>query len=213
MDYLQYVDKDSFLHRLDPRTKFFFFLAMAILTSVIKSGVALVFLLAYFLVVWISCGILPEMGKLFKQLKVLLIFIFLLWFVLGLFEKPPVEGGPIFFEGTVLNMQICFDWYDFYKGLVYAVRIYLMIASFFMAFTTMLVRSTLCPALNLEPAIAGSIMALLPGVAMTNGIRDTLEGNYMSGSARMIEAFVIAVSLALGIGVGLSSCRILFEVL
>ncbi len=88
-----------------------------------------------------------------------------------------------------------------------------MIASFFMAFTTMLVRSTLCPALNLEPAIAGSIMALLPGVAMTNGIRDTLEGNYMSGSARMIEAFVIAVSLALGIGVGLSSCRILFEVL
>ena len=42
MEYLQYVDKDSFLHRLDPRTKFFFFLAMAILTSVIKSGVALV---------------------------------------------------------------------------------------------------------------------------------------------------------------------------
>lgn len=62
----------------------------------IKSGVALVFLLAYFLVVWISCGILPEMGKLFKQLKVLLIFIFLLWFVLGLFEQPPGRGRPHF---------------------------------------------------------------------------------------------------------------------
>ena len=111
MDYLQYVDKDSFLHRLDPRTKFFFFLAMAILTSVIKSGVALVFLLAYFLVVWISCGILPEMGKLFKQLKVLLIFIFLLWFVLGLFEKPPVVGGRFLFVGTVLYMQMWFVWY------------------------------------------------------------------------------------------------------
>jgi energy-coupling factor transport system permease protein len=136
MEYLQYVDKDSFLHRLDPRTKFFFFLAMAILTSVIKSGVALVFLFAFFFTVWASCGILSEMGKLFKQLKVLLIFIFLLWFVLGLFEKPPVEGGPIFYEGELLGLNFCFDWYDFYKGLVYAVRIYLMIASFFMVLIT-----------------------------------------------------------------------------
>ncbi len=86
-----------------------------------------------------------------------------------------------------------------------------MAASFLMAFTTMLVQSVFYPPLELEPVIAGSIMALLPGVAMTNGIRDTLEGNYMSGSARMIEAFVIAVSLALGIGVGLSACRILLD--
>lgn len=136
MDYLQYVDKDSLLHRLDPRTKFFFFLAMAILTSLIKSGVALVFLFLFFLGIWLSCGIMPEMGKLLKQLKVLLIFIFLLWFVLGLFEHPPVEGGPIFYEGNVLGMNLCFDWYDFYKGFVYSLRIYLMIASFFMVLIT-----------------------------------------------------------------------------
>lgn len=48
MDYLQYVDADSLLHRLDPRTKFLFFLVMAVLTSVIKSGVALLFLFAFF---------------------------------------------------------------------------------------------------------------------------------------------------------------------
>ena len=136
MDYLQYVDKDSLLHRLDPRTKFCFFLAMAILTSVVKSGAALAFLFLFFLGIWISCGILPEMKKLFGQLKVLLIFIFLLWFVLGLFERPAVEGGPIFFEGQVLGLNLCFDWYDFYKGIVYALRIYLMIASFFMVLIT-----------------------------------------------------------------------------
>ena len=45
-------------------------------------------------------------------------------------------------------------------------------------------------------------MVLLPGMAMTTGIRDTLEGDFMSGSARMIEAFVIAASIAVGIGVG-----------
>lgn len=86
-----------------------------------------------------------------------------------------------------------------------------MFASFLMAFTSMFVKSTFCPELLLEPLIAGSIMALLPGVAMTNGIRDTLEGDYVSGSARVIEAFVIAASLALGIGAGLASCQILFE--
>lgn len=86
-----------------------------------------------------------------------------------------------------------------------------MFASFFMAFTSMLVKNTLYPDLLLEPLIAGSIMALLPGVAMTNGIRDTLAGDYVSGSARMIEAFVTAASLALGIGVGLSGCQLFFR--
>ena len=58
--------------------------------------------------------------------------------------------------------------------------------------------------ISLEPLIAGSIMALLPGVAITNAIRDTLQGDYMSGTARAIEAFVIAATLAVGIGAGLS---------
>ncbi|MGI6070093.1 MAG: threonine/serine exporter family protein [Blautia sp.] len=88
-----------------------------------------------------------------------------------------------------------------------------MAASFFMAFTTMVIKNLGYPFLNLEPAIAGSIMALLPGVAMTNGIRDTLEGDYMSGSARVIEAFVVAASLALGIGTGMAACQMLFGTL
>ena len=48
--------------------------------------------------------------------------------------------------------------------------------------------------------IAGSIMPLLPGVAITNAIRDTLQGDYVSGGGRIIEAFVIALSIAVGIG-------------
>lgn len=47
MDYLKYVDGDSILHKLDPRTKFVFFVVMAVLTSLIKSGVALLFLFAF----------------------------------------------------------------------------------------------------------------------------------------------------------------------
>ena len=80
-----------------------------------------------------------------------------------------------------------------------------MAASFFMSLSGIVLREFWMPGLNLEPFIAGSIMAMLPGVAMTNGIRDTLEGDYMSGSARMIEAFVVASSLALGIGTGMAA--------
>ncbi len=58
--------------------------------------------------------------------------------------------------------------------------------------------------LDSEPMIAGSIMPLLPGVAITNAIRDTLQGDYVSGGGRIIEAFVIALSIAVGIGAGLA---------
>ena len=56
---------------------------------------------------------------------------------------------------------------------------------------------------NLELIVAGTAMPSLPGVAITNAIRDTLYGDYISGVARVMEAFVRAISCAVGIGVGL----------
>ncbi len=44
----------------------------------------------------------------------------------------------------------------------------------------------------------GNIMLLIPGVAMTNGIRDMFNGDMVSGLIRFFEALLIAVSLALG---------------
>ena len=43
MDYLKYVDGNSLLHNLDPRTKIKFFIVMAEMTTIVKSGVALLF--------------------------------------------------------------------------------------------------------------------------------------------------------------------------
>ena len=141
MDYLKYVNGDSILHRLDPRTKFLFFILMAVLTSLVKSGVALLFLLIFFIGMWNVCKIQKYIVILFEKLKVLLLFIFLLWFVLGLFEQPPVGNGPVFFETTFSfiagqKLMICFDWYDIYKGLIYFLRIFLMIASFYTVLLT-----------------------------------------------------------------------------
>ena len=57
--------------------------------------------------------------------------------------------------------------------------------------------------INLDILMPGTIMALLPGVTITNGVHDMLNADFMSGSARFIEAIVTAASLAVGIGFGL----------
>lgn len=53
--------------------------------------------------------------------------------------------------------------------------------------------------------IAGCIMPLVPGVAITNAIRDTFAGDYLSAAARAIEAFLIATSIAIGVGLGIAA--------
>lgn len=52
--------------------------------------------------------------------------------------------------------------------------------------------------------IVGSIMTLLPGVTLTNAIRDVMESNFLSGTSKIMEAFLIATSIAGGVGVVLS---------
>lgn len=49
--------------------------------------------------------------------------------------------------------------------------------------------------------IIGALMIFVPGVAITNSIRDFLSGDMLSGLARATEAILIAISLAAGAGV------------
>ena len=56
---------------------------------------------------------------------------------------------------------------------------------------------------NLDTVIISSIMPMVPGVAITNAVRDTLQGDYLSGSARVLEAFLKEAGIAVGIAIGL----------
>ena len=53
---------------------------------------------------------------------------------------------------------------------------------------------------DLDKLIAGSIMLLVPGLALTNSIRDLLEGQLVSGLTRAAEAFFVGLSAAIGTG-------------
>ncbi len=53
---------------------------------------------------------------------------------------------------------------------------------------------------NIDKLVAGSIMLLVPGLIFTNAIRDLLEGELVSGVARMAQVFFVGLSIALGTG-------------
>ena len=55
--------------------------------------------------------------------------------------------------------------------------------------------------------ITGAIMPLLPGLAITNAIRDTVNGDLVSGVARTAEALLKAIAIAAGVGVVIALWR------
>lgn len=74
------------------------------------------------------------------------------------------------------------------------------------AVTTLLalVGMRLIDQVKIEPVISGAIMPLLPGLATTNAMRDTIRGDLVSGGARLGEAILSVMMLAAGIGLMLS---------
>lgn len=73
-----------------------------------------------------------------------------------------------------------------------------------MTLFTMSMRGVMIPFMNMDIVIVSAIMPIVPGVAITNAIRDTLQGDYLSGCARILEAFLKAASIALGVGIGIA---------
>ena len=54
---------------------------------------------------------------------------------------------------------------------------------------------------NMDMIIIGSIIRLVPGVALTTSIRDFFHGDYLSGAIRMLDAFLVGGCIAMGVGV------------
>lgn len=85
-----------------------------------------------------------------------------------------------------------------------------MLSSFAIALAAISLKQII-PGMNDNVVIMSSIMPLVPGVAITNAVRDTLQGDYISGGAKILEAFLIAASVALGVGAGISLTGVFFQ--
>jgi len=53
---------------------------------------------------------------------------------------------------------------------------------------------------NLDHIIIGSIICLVPGVPLTNAIRNFFDDDYLSGMIRLMDAFLVAICIATGVG-------------
>ena len=69
--------------------------------------------------------------------------------------------------------------------------------------------TVLFPALHMDMILIGDIMLLIPGLTMTNAIRNTLVGNTISGVVRLAETLIWAGSLAGGFMLALTIVELL----
>ncbi len=53
---------------------------------------------------------------------------------------------------------------------------------------------------TMDQMIIGAIMPLVPGIAFTNGVRDIADGDYIAGSVRLLDALLVFVCIAAGVG-------------
>ena len=51
---------------------------------------------------------------------------------------------------------------------------------------------------SIDMIVIGNIMLLIPGVGLTNSLRDLISGDIMSGVLRLCEVVMIALSIAGG---------------
>lgn len=84
------------------------------------------------------------------------------------------------------------------------------VSSFLIAATASLL-NFIFPSMDMNIVIISGIMPLVPGVAITNALRDTLQGDYISGGARVMEAFMRAAAIALGVGAAIALAGRLYQ--
>lgn len=61
--------------------------------------------------------------------------------------------------------------------------------------------STASVVFSLDGMIIGAIMPLIPGMAFTNAIRDIADSDFLSGTVRMMDALMVFVYIAVGVGI------------
>jgi uncharacterized membrane protein YjjP (DUF1212 family) len=114
------------------------------------------------------------------------------------------------FNGTALDGLFAF----FICQVIYLYKDFTAKTGFFQIFDSFIcgiiaaslsiISGKIVPSLNVDSVIIGSIVILVPGLIMTGGIKDAIHGDMVTSTARLLEAFLIIVSLGAGIAVMLS---------
>ena len=97
----------------------------------------------------------------------------------------------IFISKEKLSHAGVFHFFDYFASGIVAAGVSLLIKQVF-------------PFLDIYKIIIASIIILLPGVAITNALKDALYGDIVSSQFRFAEAIFIAVAVGTGVAITLS---------
>ncbi len=111
-----------------------------------------------------------------------------------------LNGAISFFIGIILKMiSHCFE----IKHINMFLKI--TICAFFASLIAVLLEHAFPIAVQSTEIIAGSLMLLVPGLALVNSMRDFMAHDYLSGLLKFAEAMIVALATALGVAVVLLS--------
>lgn len=133
---------------------------------------------------------------------------------LGLILVPP--AFTIMLNGTYLDAisaLICGILIAVLNKAFSYVKINDFIKNSFLVMIVSIIASLLSKLINsdVQAVVVGFIMPYVPGIAITNAARDTFNADYMSGAARLLDALVQALAVALGVFIGLYMSNILIR--
>ncbi len=127
--------------------------------------------------------------------------------VAGSFMALLFKGGPLEFAGAFVCSVLVGLFMELMGKKELPVFIKSVIGGGAAGFFTVLF-SGACQyfAIDISPGIVtiGAIQQLVPGVALTNAVRDSITGDYLSGVSRATEALIIALGIAFGVGIALN---------
>jgi uncharacterized membrane protein YjjP (DUF1212 family) len=102
-----------------------------------------------------------------------------------------VVGVLLSFVRIIFSKEITFPFIEYFIG------------GFISGLISSLAAS-LIPQTNAYVVIIGALTNMVPGVALTNGIRDLLHGDSVSGLTKLGEALMVVAVIAAGTGIGLA---------
>ena len=127
-----------------------------------------------------------------------------------LFGGIGAAGFALFFDGGMLEIVISFAIGILIRLLVSLLSMMKMndfinnvLASMLLAILSIFSKKVFL-VIDVNVVVISGIMLLIPGLAFTNAIRDTIAGDYLSGVSRVMETLVCACAIALGVMVVVS---------
>lgn len=119
----------------------------------------------------------------------------------------------LFWGGSAIDALVAFPcglivrWVTGFMGRVKANVFFTNVAASMLLAVLPLLLQTLGFGVAVDKVIIGTIMLLVPGLAITNSMRDVLSGDFITALSRFAEVIIVATGISIGIAMSITGGR------